>query len=114
MLKKTGRGGNSGVKNQVKLDNSMFPEHTHIFNNPKQNYNLKGTIGGGSHFHYMWCGRESANFAIQGHLHDLSGGTVEIDFSKATLSNNGSKNPSAFSIEPEYYALMFIMKIRNN
>jgi len=137
----------SGVKNQVKLDNSMLPEHTHIFNNPKQNYNLKGTIGGGSHFHYMWCGRESAdkrggsvvkgmgkwneknndrtyissedyrgsaNFAIQGHLHDLSGGTVEIDFSKATLSNNGSKNPSAFSIEPEYYALMFIMKIRNN
>ena len=144
---KTGGGGNSGVKNQVKLDNSMLPEHTHIFNNPKQNYNLKGTIGGGSHFHYMWCGRESAdkrggsvvkgmgkwnekdnnrtyissedyrgsaNFAIQGHLHDLSGGTVEIDFSKATLSNNGSKNPSAFSIEPEYYALMFIMKIRNN
>ena len=145
---KTGGGGNSGVKNQVKLMVSNLPSHTHSINfktttsiNFGNTNKSITTDSGGSHSHAFNSQRIARNRNTRKGII----GTEQYnppDGEDRSISKNGSSHThtfnsrnfgnitgveltingatekigdgQSFSIEPEYYALMFIMKIRNN
>ena len=145
---KIGGGGNSGVKNQVKLMVSNLPSHTHSINfktttsiNFSSTNKSITTDSGGSHRHAFNSQRIARNRNTRKGII----GTEKYnppDGEDKSISKNGSSHTHTFnsrnfgnitgveltingatekigdgqlfSIEPEYYTLMFIMKIRNN
>ena len=134
---KTGGGDNSGVKNQVKLMVSNLPEHSHKLNPTLISLSGSVKISIPEHSHYVGRGRRGKirSSLNGGYIGDyvtdtktilrtstaggttqncsLSNGSVDLKNVNATTLTPTVQNKS-FSIEPEYYTLMFIMKIRNN
>ena len=134
---KTGGGGNSGVKNQVKLMVSNLPEHSHKLNPTLISLSGSVKISIPEHSHYVGRGRRGKirSSLNGGYIGDyvtdtkttlktssaggstqncsLDSGSANLTGIKANILEPTVQN-NPFSIEPEYYALMFIMKIRNN
>ena len=134
---KTGGGGNSGVKNQVKLMVSNLPEHVHKLSSNFASLTGSIRVSIPAHSHYVGRGRkgkikDSLNGGYIGDYDTNTKTTLKTSSAGGSTQNcsldSGSANLTGikanileptvqnnpFSIEPEYYALMFIMKIRNN